>query len=384
MEVAEELGADVRVIVPVRHPAEVSYSLARRDGIDVGRGLLLWYQHLVGAELASRGHTRVLVHFHALMADWRGQTDRIAAQLAIHWLVESGKAAEQIDAFLDPQLRHSDAKDKASATTKMQLPDPVEKLYRALLPAEDTDAWEIIARSSNAIANVASLFSPAIDELSNRVSRISIRLAETSKWPLNEQQLEALRRDSQTVLTRIDQTGPLVVELIRQLEAQRSEIRRVEQSSNASGQVLSAEYRAVLAKLEHADPLLAELVRQIEAQRYDTRDGTLSLVAGNLALQARLERTDPLLIELANQIEAQRKELATQGEMLRAELSGRADQIERLSSTLTSREAELQQSQSELARHRHELADTVMGANNAVANLAQELAQQKARTAELL
>jgi hypothetical protein len=71
LQVLDEAGIETRVVIPVRHPAEVAFSLARRDGIAIGRGLLMWVQHLLDAEAASRDRPRVLSHFDALLADWR-------------------------------------------------------------------------------------------------------------------------------------------------------------------------------------------------------------------------------------------------------------------------------------------------------------------------
>jgi hypothetical protein len=43
-----------RVVLPVRSPLEVAWSLRRRDGIGVGAGCLLWLRHVLDAEADTR------------------------------------------------------------------------------------------------------------------------------------------------------------------------------------------------------------------------------------------------------------------------------------------------------------------------------------------
>jgi hypothetical protein len=91
-----------RFVLALRHPLDVAASLATRDRIGVARGLLLWLGHLLDAERATRGATRVIIQYEDLIGPggWRRIADEIADTLGFSW-PQAGAAAEAaIDAFL--------------------------------------------------------------------------------------------------------------------------------------------------------------------------------------------------------------------------------------------------------------------------------------------
>jgi len=49
-----EMGITPHVVIPVRSPLEVAYSLKKRDGMSVAKGLLLWLRHVLDAEFMTR------------------------------------------------------------------------------------------------------------------------------------------------------------------------------------------------------------------------------------------------------------------------------------------------------------------------------------------
>ncbi|HEY1794551.1 MAG TPA: glycosyltransferase [Stellaceae bacterium] len=101
-----ELGAAPRVILPVRHPADVAASLSVRDGINEFCAAILWLRHVLEAERGSRGLPRAVVQYEDLVAPggWRPQIERIGAELGLAFPVAEAGAA--IEAFLAPELRH--------------------------------------------------------------------------------------------------------------------------------------------------------------------------------------------------------------------------------------------------------------------------------------
>src|SRR3546814_7806557 len=90
----------------VRNPREVAASLARRDGMAYGHAYLLWAQHLLEAERATRDMPRMIVQYDELLADWRGVIATMAKQLGYTWPQSVGDAQSEIASFLSPQLRH--------------------------------------------------------------------------------------------------------------------------------------------------------------------------------------------------------------------------------------------------------------------------------------
>ena len=109
--VLEDLGHELRCVIPVRHPLAVAGSLAKRDGFPVEKSVLLWVAYMLAAEAGSRGLKRVFIDYDALLADWRGQVARIEAahEAPLPALTES--AAAEIDAFLTPELRRNRGED---------------------------------------------------------------------------------------------------------------------------------------------------------------------------------------------------------------------------------------------------------------------------------
>jgi hypothetical protein len=102
----ERLGYAPRVVLPLRHPAEVVGSVGRRDSMGACSGELLWLRHLMEAEAASRGYPRVWMPFERVLVDWRHAVRQIGRELSIRWPVDPAHAAARIDAFLEPMLRH--------------------------------------------------------------------------------------------------------------------------------------------------------------------------------------------------------------------------------------------------------------------------------------
>ncbi len=234
LEAAVALGMETRVIVPVRHPGEVGYSLARRNGMDSGRSHLMWFQHLVEAERGSRGAQRSLLHFHALVADWKSETARIGEELGIEWPIGQSEAEVKVDRFLDPDLRHAEVLAEEPAGNDAVLPVVIDQLYQGLIRAPTEQAWRLISGSEAAIDACRSLYAPAIAGLALAVERserhaaavdavLSSTLVDRPNLVLDADEVRLLREQSYDILGKIEQNGPLVVELVRQIEAQRSE-----------------------------------------------------------------------------------------------------------------------------------------------------------------
>lgn len=98
------LGWEGRAIIPLRHPGAAAASLVARDGTLAETAELLQVRELLGAEAQTRGMRRAWVRYEALLADWRGTMDGLAAALGIAWPV----AAPVVDDFLEPGMRHQD------------------------------------------------------------------------------------------------------------------------------------------------------------------------------------------------------------------------------------------------------------------------------------
>ena len=92
------------IVMPIRDPLEVAASLNARNGMDPARALRLWLRHVLDAEAASRGLPRHLMGWDAFIADWRGETDRMATHLR-RPLTPTPDQSGAVDAFLSADLR---------------------------------------------------------------------------------------------------------------------------------------------------------------------------------------------------------------------------------------------------------------------------------------
>jgi hypothetical protein len=147
-----------RYVLAVRHPLDVTASLAARDGIGTARGLLLWLGHLLDAERATRGARRVIVHYEELIGarGWRDIADEIARALDIAWPHVDAAA---VDAFLAPELRRRRASDEASGG----LPGWISAVYDAFR-ARGPRLGTICDRIGRELAAAGELFVPMLGE----------------------------------------------------------------------------------------------------------------------------------------------------------------------------------------------------------------------------
>lgn len=261
LEAIAALDMDARVIVPVRHPLEVSHSLATRNDLDAGRSHLLWWQHLVEAERGSRDVPRTFLHFHNLMTDWKSECERMAVELGVKWPVRLSAASERIERFIDPELRHADAIDHADGESSQPLPLLVASLYENTLKLRGGSIWEAIASADANLEAVRSLYAPAIEGMALAVEKadrhasavdamLSSNLVDRQNLVLGTDEVRLLREQSYGILDKIEQNGPLTVELVKQIEAQRLELAVLTKQTLSEIASLAEEQRGLVAGVE--------------------------------------------------------------------------------------------------------------------------------------
>jgi hypothetical protein len=128
-------GAELKVIVVLRHPAAVAASLHHRNQISPLYSDLLWAHHLLEAERSTRHTPRVVADYDETLLDWR-----ITAQRITDLLAGDRRALEGIDAQALPrrELRHH----VESSATRFETPLSafVRRLYEVLLLLRLDDA----------------------------------------------------------------------------------------------------------------------------------------------------------------------------------------------------------------------------------------------------
>ena len=104
----ERAGYSARVVVTLRHPIEVIESLRRLVGTAPLVSELIWIRHILEMEASTRNALRVWVTYDNLLENWYPIQAMIAAKLDILWPKSPDRVAEEIAAFLEPNLRHFD------------------------------------------------------------------------------------------------------------------------------------------------------------------------------------------------------------------------------------------------------------------------------------
>ncbi|WP_420564496.1 glycosyltransferase [Thalassobaculum sp.] len=137
-QMLEARGVQATVLHMLRHPLEIARSLERRDAMPRGRALMLWLRHQIEALTASDGAPQSWASFDRLMAGWRGEMERVDADLHLGFGKRMDGAAAEIDGFLDVGLRHH-ALDDDILKTEPALAAWIGRVYDAVRLADGGD-----------------------------------------------------------------------------------------------------------------------------------------------------------------------------------------------------------------------------------------------------
>jgi hypothetical protein len=116
-QVSADVGADLRWLTALRHPAEVvgsrdiAYLSSQSDDLRLTKetsNVAGWVHAALLSEKAGRGHPRSFVRYVDLLADWRSALAPVQAQLDLVFNTElSSSAHHDVDDFIEPSMRKS-------------------------------------------------------------------------------------------------------------------------------------------------------------------------------------------------------------------------------------------------------------------------------------
>ena len=132
LKVLARIKARACVVIPVRSPLEVAFSLRKRDGFSLATGALLWLRHTIDAEIATRALPRSIFSWDQLLRDWRSVAEKASTELGLPWPRLSDATAHEIENFVGYDLVHH----RVSAPELADHPDIHEwtmSAYRAML-----------------------------------------------------------------------------------------------------------------------------------------------------------------------------------------------------------------------------------------------------------
>ena len=115
-EVFEDLDAEPVFCFADRSPLEVAQSFRSQHGLSIEHGLHYDIANHLDAERATRGQRRAFMSYETLLTDWRGAMAGVAAALGVELPALAANEAD-VDAFLEPRLRHHQAAAAPLAAT---------------------------------------------------------------------------------------------------------------------------------------------------------------------------------------------------------------------------------------------------------------------------
>jgi GT2 family glycosyltransferase/glycosyltransferase involved in cell wall biosynthesis len=315
---AAQAGQPLSAVLMLRHPMEVALSLAARDGLPLGSGLLLWLEYSLSALDAAASMPAVVVDYPTLLRDWRAVVARVAGLPGFSGLAPDSLAAGEVEAFLDAGRRHQSAADAAP------LPAAVATAWQALQAC--LASGEVVPGTADILrgqlAPLRELLHPVLDDwrasrrqLWQRVARAEAGLAD-----------DALR------------LPPLLQELTRGIESNRIglvdavsvELRRMQDMvGHAQASAASREREAQLAaelgpRLDTLSSLLAPMPDRLGGEIHALAEGIEANRVGLLdAVGVELRRMQDM-VGLAQASAASREREA----QLAAELGPRLQQLE--------------------------------------------------------
>lgn len=153
--VLADLNIEAHALLVIRPPDEVAQSLRARDGIPAGLAELLWLQHLVEAELASRNMSRSAISFPGLLDNWSDCMRRVGDELQLTWPISPNHAQLHVEQFLDSNERHYKSANKLLRTR----PALIKRAYDSFVAkADGTKNWSSAQRISDLYAEYAGTF----------------------------------------------------------------------------------------------------------------------------------------------------------------------------------------------------------------------------------
>jgi hypothetical protein len=331
----------LRAVIPVRLPLEVAQSLRTRDGFTLSKGLLIWLRHVLDAEAETRGMPRTIVPWSRFFSDWRPEAARMADQLGVTWPRLTDQTADEIDAFLAPELRH----ERQSESTTRAHPDVHEWVMATY------DAMVVLADEPGSNSARA-----ALDDVRERFNAAS-KLFGRAMVALESDSNAARKSISEIVAEKAATDARLIA-----LAVEKGGIESELTNAHAALQALQGLHVETLASLQQLQSALAEAAVQLETERahrvnIETRAAALisekaAAEAGITEASATIQQLQASHTEVSAQLEAERAQrvsveahaaaLASEKAAIEAGMAQASGWIQHLQATQTEASAELE------------------------------------------
>ena len=168
----QTLSAEPHFVLTIRHPWEVAESLAKRNRLRPSKSFLLWLDHTLQAESATRGYKRVFVAFDEVLDDPVSVMTRLERDLAIHPV---SRAPASFHNSVEPSLRHHRLDQKQ----KEEVPSLVMEVYDVIKKAPQFA--EKLDELMREFASGREIFAAHLEALENDLSDLDKRIGEVEQ-----------------------------------------------------------------------------------------------------------------------------------------------------------------------------------------------------------
>tara|TARA_R110000868_G_scaffold102678_1_gene282841 strand:+ start:20730 stop:21845 length:1116 start_codon:yes stop_codon:yes gene_type:complete len=148
IQALRKFGASPSVILVMRHPVEVAFSLHNRDQMPFIDGVMLWLRSVLDAEHDSRGLRRNFTRYDDLLSDWRFTVNKLSVDLVLRWPVALDIAAPEIEKFISADLKHNSSRSLRDIELPNELSEWAAEVWEMVsdLAANISDDAEFRAR----------------------------------------------------------------------------------------------------------------------------------------------------------------------------------------------------------------------------------------------
>ena len=203
-DVSAELGADLRWLTALRHPAEVvgsrdiAYLSSQPDELRLVKetsNVAGWVHAALLTEQAGRGHRRAFVRYTDLLADWRAALTPVQQQLDLAFNTDLGSREHHaVDDFIEPTMRKSQL-TWDDVRTPAWLRDVAEEVWQLLgrlveEPADD----KVSARLDEIHADYTARYADAVGLVFDHTKAESTLAARDAR-EAQRANMQQLRRD---------------------------------------------------------------------------------------------------------------------------------------------------------------------------------------------
>ncbi|WP_158636524.1 glycosyltransferase [Luteimonas marina] len=347
------LGVRPAALFVMRHPRDVVASLTARNDWPPGLSRLLWIQHLLEAEAATRGMPRAILSYDALLQAPGETLDAAFAALDLVPPPASPDARTALSGFVSRSDRHHAHADDPAPEW-----DLVQRMFAAATSSRQP--WRDLAPLRAEFERAESLYADTLEDFA--------RLGERERRELAQARLRLQDAD-----TEVKQRGDLIVALnarVAEMDVQHLELRREFDERSAWAETLGRERQALI---EQAAELRAEYDERTRwSEALDAERASLSQRLGEL--QSEYDEQ----ARWAQSLDAERASLSQRLGELQSEYDERtrwAQSLDAERASLSQRLGELQSEYDERTRWAQSLSAELDAMGQRAASMERHLAQ---------